>query len=168
DVVPIEECPLDAIDYFAEVLERFPRHLKAGFGLKIDDIPDAYPLKQEVLLVERYNWEKRLGPRLYEGFIDTTFALYREPAEFDFTPAVRTGSPYIARHWTWYLDPEDLPPDERHYRDHSTRVPWYSRDTVALKLDRLVSALQDREGLKGDHAAKSGGGAFEAALATSA
>ena len=168
DVVPIEECPLDAIDYFAEVLERFPRHLKAGFGLKIDDIPDAYPLKQEVLLVERYNWEKRLGPRLYEGFIDTTFALYREPAEFDFIPAVRTGYPYIARHWTWYLDPEDLPPDERHYRDHSTRVPWYSRDTVALKLDRLVSALQDREGLKGDPAAKGGEGGSEAALATSA
>src|SRR5438552_4076015 len=47
DIVPIVECPLDAIDYFAEILDRFPRLVKAGFGLKVDDIPDTYPLKQE-------------------------------------------------------------------------------------------------------------------------
>jgi hypothetical protein len=144
DIVPIEECPLDAIDYFAEILDRYPRHLKAGFGLRIDDIPDAYPLKDEALLIERYNWQKPLAPRLYDAYLDTTFALYRGPDEFDFIPAVRTGYPYMARHWTWYLDAENLPDEETYYREHSTLTPWYSRDDRALKLDRLVSALGDR------------------------
>jgi hypothetical protein len=148
DIVPIEECPLDAIDYFAEILARYPRHLKAGFGLRIDDIPDSYPLKDEALLIERYNWQKPLAPRLYDAYVDTTFALYRGPEEFDFIPAVRTGYPYLARHWTWYLDPDDLPEEESYYREHSTLTPWYSRDDRAVKLDRLVSALGDR--LKAD------------------
>jgi hypothetical protein len=148
DIVPIAECPLDAIDYFAEILDRFPRLVKAGFGLKIDDIPDTYPLKQEALAMERFHSDQRLGPRLYAAPVDTSFALYRAPGEFDFMPAARTGYPYLARHWTWYLDAEDLPDDERHYRNHSSRVPWYSRDSVAPKLARQAAALRDRATIK--------------------
>ena len=109
DVVPIEECPLDAIDYFSEILDRYPAHTKAGFGLRIDDLPEHYSMRDEVRTVERYNWERPLAPRLYDAFIDTTFALYRGPEAFDHVPAVRTGYPYLARHTTWYLDEADLP-----------------------------------------------------------
>ena len=42
DIVPIEDCPLDAIEHFGEVLDRYPDRLKCGFGLKIDDLPDHY------------------------------------------------------------------------------------------------------------------------------
>src|SRR5438876_984039 len=38
DIVPEADCPLDAIDRFTELLDRFPRVNKAGFGLRIDDI----------------------------------------------------------------------------------------------------------------------------------
>jgi hypothetical protein len=145
DIVPIEECPLDAIDYFGEILDRYPRAVKAGFGLRIDDIPDHYAMKDEVAVIERYNWERPIAPRLYEGFIDTTFALYRGLEDaFTIEPAIRTGYPYLARHTTWYLDENDLPEEERHYRANSTRTPWWSRDTVPQKLNRLAGALQDR------------------------
>ena len=144
DVVPIDECPLDAIEYFSEILDRYPRHIKAGFGLRIDDLPEHYSMRDQVRTVERYNWERPLAPRLYDAFIDTTFALYRGPEAFDQVPAVRTGYPYLARHTTWYLDEGNLPEEERFYRDRSTLTPWWSRDAVPAKLDRLMGAMGDR------------------------
>ena len=144
DVVPIDECPLDAIGYFSEILDRYPRYIKAGFGLRIDDLPQHYSMRDEVRVVERYNWERPIAPRLYDAFIDTTFALYRGTEAFDQVPAVRTGYPYLARHTTWYLDEGDLPEEERFYRDRSTLTPWWSRDAVPAKLDRLVGATRDR------------------------
>ena len=144
DVVPIDECPLDAIAYFGEILDRYPGYIKAGFGLRIDDLPEHYTMRDEVLTVERYNWERPLAPRLYDAFIDTTFALYRGPEAFDQVPAVRTGYPYLARHTTWYLDEQNLPDEERYYRDRSTLTPWWSRDSVPAKLDRLVGSWRDR------------------------
>ena len=144
DIVPVDECPLDAIEYFGEILDRYPHYIKAGFGLRIDDLPAHYTMRDEVLTVERYNWERPIAPRLYDGFIDTTFALYRGVEAFDQVPAVRTGYPYLARHTTWYLDEQDLPDEERYYRDRSTLTPWWSRDSVPAKLDRLVGSWRDR------------------------
>jgi hypothetical protein len=158
DIVPIEECPLDAIAYFSEILDRYPRAVKAGFGLKIDDIPDHYAMKDEVAVVERYNWERPIAPRLYEGFIDTTFALYRGLDEFTIVPAIRTGYPYLARHTTWYLDEANLPEEDRFYRERSTRTPWWSRDKVPPKLDRLAGALRDRAVAVDDAGALAGWG----------
>ncbi len=39
DVVPVEECPPDALELFVHLLERYPTFVKAGFGLRIDDLP---------------------------------------------------------------------------------------------------------------------------------
>ena len=44
-----------------------PGHIKAGFGLRIDDLPEHYAMRDEVLTVERYNWERPIAPRLYDG-----------------------------------------------------------------------------------------------------
>ena len=49
DIVPVAECPLDAVAHFAELLERFPAIAKAGFGLRIDDLPDHYVHKRDVV-----------------------------------------------------------------------------------------------------------------------
>ena len=42
DIVPDEDCPLDAIDHFAEILDAHPEVHRVGFGLRIDDLPDHY------------------------------------------------------------------------------------------------------------------------------
>ena len=42
DVVPVPECPSDAVEHFREALLRYPRYFKAGFGLVIDDLPEHY------------------------------------------------------------------------------------------------------------------------------
>jgi hypothetical protein len=133
DVVPIDECPLDAIDYFGEVLDRYPAYPKAGFGLKIDDLPDHFNMKADVIAWESRFWHRLIAPRLYEAPIDTTFALYRS-AEHAPRFAIRTGFPYLVRHTTWYLDSANLPEEHRYYIEHA-RVTTWSRDAKAGGLD---------------------------------
>lgn len=102
DIVPIDDCPLDAVDFFKEWLERRPDFPKAGFGLYLDDLPKGFPHRA---------WETGpqirgmiLGHLAYSSLIDTTFALYR-PGTTGFSyQAIRTGFPYEARHVSpsWY------------------------------------------------------------------
>jgi hypothetical protein len=133
DTIPIEECPLDAIEYFGEVLERYPGYKKVGFGLKIDDLPDHFRLKQDVIAWESRFWHRLIAPRLYEAPIDTTFALYRGP-EHAALDAIRTGYPYLVRHTTWYLDSDNLPAEHRYYIERGRATTW-SRDEMAGGLE---------------------------------
>jgi Methyltransferase domain len=146
DIVPDERCPLDAIDYFGEILDTYPEREKAGFGLRIDDIPDTYKFKQEVVIWESQFWERRLAPRVYDAPIDTTFALYHRPAPHRFDRAVRTGFPYVARHTPWYFDDRSLPEDEAFYRGRSEGedVNYWGRETL---LPALAAGIAARETL---------------------
>lgn len=121
DVIPTASCPDTVIAYFFEVLGRFPRHRKVGFGLKIDDLPDHNYLKPKVISWEKQFWRQQIADRLYEACIDTTFALYRPGTPICLGPAIRTGEPYIARHVPWYFDNNNLPDEEEYYREHTDK-----------------------------------------------
>jgi len=56
DVVPIDECPTDIFEYFNEILVKNPNIEKIGLGLKLDDIPEHYPLRNKVLRTENQYW----------------------------------------------------------------------------------------------------------------
>ncbi|MBR6868966.1 MAG: glycosyltransferase family 2 protein [Bacteroidales bacterium] len=118
DVVPDENCPEDFMERFLKVLRKYPRCLKVGFGLRIDDLPDSFAQKQAVLANEERFWETSLEEGLYKAQIDTTFALYRP---FCYGPAndhhlmIRTGNPYIARHLPWYIDSANLSEEDQYY-----------------------------------------------------
>ena len=144
DIVPDKRCPLDAIDYFGEILDTYPDREKVGFGLRIDDLPDAYRFKQQVVIWESQFWEHRLAPRVYDAHIDTTFALYRRPAPHGFDRAARTGFPYVARHTPWYLDDRALPEDEAFYRGRceGDDVNHWGRETL---LPTLAAGIAARE-----------------------
>jgi hypothetical protein len=137
DIVPDESCPLDALDRFGELLDRYLAVTKAGFGLRIDDLPDHYPHKSAVLAWERRFWDWPLGRGAYYAPIDTTFALYRPGSGARPNEAVRTGPPYVARHDSWYLDIESLPDDELCYRSrcaadtHAVTVTNWTRSELA-------------------------------------
>jgi len=104
DVVPSEECPSDAIEFFMKKLNQYPQIEKIWFGLKIDDLPDSYQNKQKVIEWEKKFWEKEIEPGIYDADIDTTFALYRPFYNGHLRPlkAYRTGGKYVARHLPWY------------------------------------------------------------------
>ncbi len=118
DIVPTAECPGDAIEVMSDALDRFPDRVKAGFGLKMDDLPDHYPLKSSVLGWEFQFWTHELAPGLYDASIDTTFALYRAGVPFSYGPSVRTGAPYLARHVPWYENPAQRSAEDAYYHDH--------------------------------------------------
>jgi hypothetical protein len=101
DVVPTEECPSNVVEYFHTVLQAYPHKTKVGFGLRIDDLPNHYPFKQQVITWESQFWAKRIANNLYDALIDTTFALYRSSSTYDMR-GIRTGFPYVARHLPWY------------------------------------------------------------------
>jgi len=116
DIVPVDECPGDALDRFAELLGRYPAVAKAGFGLKIDDLPDHYAHKAAVQAWEGQHWRWPVEEGAYLSAIDTTFALYRPGSQMRPAEAIRTGPPYVARHAPWYLDLDDLPDEEAFYQ----------------------------------------------------
>lgn len=129
DVVPTEECPLDAVDRFRWFLDMFPDRTKAGFSLKIDDLPDHYKFKNEVISHEGTYMSWAPGSDFVFAPIDTTFALYRPRASADISYSLRTKAPYEARHLPWYIDSSNIDEEEKYYRDHmSTRINSWNQD----------------------------------------
>jgi hypothetical protein len=118
DVIPADDCPLDALERFSELLDRYRLPNKAGFGLRIDDLPDHYRHKEAVLAAETPMWQWPLERGVFYAPIDTTFALYRQEGSWA-REAIRTGPPYVARHDSWYLDFDRLSPEERFYGDRA-------------------------------------------------
>lgn len=118
DLLPVEDCPPDAIDRMAAILDTDTSFSKAGFSLKIDDLPDHFPSKQRAIDWEStfwQNWDDRVGA--WRAPIDTTFALYSGAAarRFCYKPAFRLPEPYLMRHLPWYLDPQTLSAEDAHY-----------------------------------------------------
>lgn len=130
DVVPVENCPDNFLEYFYNLLRvhrvAFGKFIyKAGFGLKLDDLPNHFKLKAEVIGWEKQFWENEVSSGVFQGAIDTTFALYRPGIPMTWAESLRTGDPYIARHTTWYLDYNNLPEDELYYKSQQlTTTHW--------------------------------------------
>lgn len=49
DIIPREDCPLDAIQRFREIMLRYPDQYKVGFGLEIKEIPIDHPLYSKIM-----------------------------------------------------------------------------------------------------------------------
>lgn len=118
DVLPDEACPGDAVDFLLWALRRYPGYVKAGLGLRIDDLPAHYALADEVRRWEGQYWLRRLSKGVYDAPTDTTFAVYRPGVGFQLAPSLRSGAPYLARHVPWYSDTAHRTEEEQYYRDH--------------------------------------------------
>jgi glycosyltransferase involved in cell wall biosynthesis len=127
DVVLIEECPSDIIHHMYNIMQRYPKFLKLGLGLKIDDLPDHFPNKEAVISWEKQFWDTQFEPGVYKADIDTTFALHDPRQRSAWARSFRTGHPYMARHTTWYLDPHNLPEDEIFYKNVDKTITHWSR-----------------------------------------
>ena len=116
----------------------------------MDDLPDTYAFKREVVVWESQFWERPLAPRLFDAPIDTTFALYRRPQprgferSLEFMSSMRTGYPYVARHTPWYVDDNFLSEDEAYNRSRAegSDVNHWSRDALP---DWIAEAVAARE-----------------------
>lgn len=120
DVIPDENCPKDLVAHLYNVLLNHPAYVKAGTGLRFDDLPDHYHLKEKVIAWEKNFYKNKIAVDLFSADIDTTFALYRPGIPYCYGPAIRTGGDYQARHMPWYTDSNALDAEEIYYRQHAS------------------------------------------------
>ncbi len=131
DVLPIENCPLDAIKFLQDVLNKYDNINKVGFGLQIDNIPDYYHRKSEVIDWEIKYWKKPISENLYKADIDTTFALYRaNSVKQQWGKTLRTGGNYLIKHLPWYENSNLLSEEELYYRKMTIGSSWYSKQQI--------------------------------------
>lgn len=118
DVVPDPSCPVDFLEHFYKILQKYPLVQKVGFSLKIDNLPDYYEGKKRVVEWESQFFKKELVLGLYSAPIDTTFALHRPYSYISkrgIFKMIRTGVPYTAWHMPWYNDTSNLTEEEKYY-----------------------------------------------------
>jgi hypothetical protein len=116
DVVPAEGCPKDLVLKMHMVADRIPGS-KVGPGIRIDNLPDSYDLKDLMLRSECGYWDERARTPQGDGFfagIDTTMALYEPGAGKWQGVHTRLDFPYVVEHVPWYI-PTDEPHAERDF-----------------------------------------------------
>ncbi len=129
DIILHEDCPEDFMRVFLQGMKRYPRCMKIGFGLLIDDLPDCFRDKEKVIRHESQFWEKPVDSLFFDAQIDTTFALYR-PHSYGHSDGrhlmMRSGKPYVARHAPWYVDSNNLSEEEAYYIRYCSQSTHWS------------------------------------------
>jgi hypothetical protein len=137
DCVPAAECPLDLIDFLANVGKEFEGHyqsqwghpaplLKVGPAFKLSNIPDTYKLKPWVLKWERHlgcegpGRETLNGVEIYDAAIDTAFALYLRGDSPGYE-AIRVGWPFLLDHLDWHVDSANPSTEQQYYEQHAKK-----------------------------------------------
>lgn len=121
DIVPNHKLPENFMNILIKKLFKYSgRITKIGFALRLDDIPDSYPLKENVLNWESQFWQKEAEKDMYFADIDTTFALYTpnyvpDPNKRVFMNAIRMAGNFTSKHGGWYLDMNHLTDEQRFY-----------------------------------------------------
>jgi hypothetical protein len=118
DIIPVAECPVNFLSYFKKKLDENYKITKAGFSLKIDDIPESNFNKDKIINWESKFYESKDKDGDFLADIDTTFAIYRPRYKHqmhNFYNASRIQFPYIARHGGWYVDNNDLTEEQDFY-----------------------------------------------------
>ena len=124
-------CPDDFMTRFLSIINKYPLSQKVGFGLLIDDLPDSFKNKQNVIEHESRFWKDEVEEGVYAAEIDTTFALYRPfcSGKADkYQKTYRTGTPYLIHHLPWYVDSENMTNEEQYYvRNVRQSTHWYKQ-----------------------------------------
>lgn len=134
DLYPIEGCKTDFLEKFVNIMYEFPTFSKVGFSLKIDDIPDTYKAKKDVLISEKRYYSKTVESNLYDfklfsADLDTTFALNSPNylmKSLLFYKGIRTGRPYTMKHLPWYEN-EINEEQKNYYKTMKSELTFYSR-----------------------------------------
>jgi hypothetical protein len=131
----------DILEYYIYLLNKY-KVIGVGPMLRIDDIPNHYPRKKNVIEGHtRQFWHKKPKEIKYNNKkyniqfsgIDTTFQLCsidNIPNKFPNKNCIRCYAPYSARHLDWYLNPDILTEDQIYYSKnargghHSKGAHW--------------------------------------------
>lgn len=103
------DCPSGFIETMIQGADKYGKN-KAGLALRIDDLPRSrYGLY--VQREEQKFWTNELEPNIYDADVDTTFSIIKVGLPFQYK-AIRFAGNLTAKHTPWYLDYENLSPEE--------------------------------------------------------
>lgn len=117
----IDHLPDDTIEKFEYGLEKYSV-IKVGPAIQIDDMPDEYILKEQVLIWETPFWSNPLGEDYYNAPLDTTFALYKPGINRHTIGGLRVGGAYTCKHMPFYLTPDNITDELAYYFSHCDRT----------------------------------------------
>ena len=125
DVVPDAGCPKDLVLKMHMIADRYSP-AKVGPGIRIDDLPDHYELKDLMLRSECKYWDQSIRSNSGDFFaaIDTTFALYEPGAGKWDGKHIRLDFPYVVQHVPWYADLSKPDAEREFYK--ATALPGIS------------------------------------------
>jgi len=131
DILLQKDCPKDFVYQLYIHLNNYSGKEKAGVALKIDDLPDCYKFKNDVINWEQVNWKKPLNKNVYDALVDTTLALYKPLAygNAEECSAIRVAGKLAAQHLPWYDDANNISEEELFYKNNakSTSSYWSSK-----------------------------------------
>ncbi|PRX45752.1 glycosyltransferase [Salegentibacter salegens] len=133
DLSLVEDCPDDFLKTFYNLLKKYPKVHKVGFSLKIDDLPNTYHFKKEVIDWESKFYQNPKEKNVFIAPIDTTFALYRPFSKRGKRDGsmemLRTGWPYQCHHLPWYVNSAKLSAEEEYYiKSLEAPTHWGAKD----------------------------------------
>lgn len=88
---------------------------KISLALQIDDLPDHYMFKQQVIRNEGRWWLDEVEPNVFRADTDTTFSLNKKVDQFQ---SLRIAGDFTSKHMPWYLDLDNIDEEEQYYLDH--------------------------------------------------
>jgi SAM-dependent methyltransferase len=141
DIVPDDVCPKDLVGHLLALLYRFPQLKKVGPALRIDNLPDTYKFKRDVLIWEGQFWTRPVARGMFMSPIDTTLAVYGPHTPYVTGPAIRTGWPYIARHEPWYANSSNRSEEEIFYAETAKNGNW-NFATLPELLETSIRTMQ--------------------------
>jgi hypothetical protein len=117
DVIPNPDCPKNIVYHLYQLSKKFDCE-KIGPALQINDLPDYYAFKQDVLNFEKQHWSVPLQKDVYDAPIDTTFALYKPFAQgaAEESKGVRVAGVFTFKHLPWYMNTKNPDEEEVFYK----------------------------------------------------
>ncbi len=137
--------PDDTVIKLKEGFSKYPHAHKVGLAIKIDDMPDEYPLKKQVLIWETPFWQNYLGDDFYGAPLDTTFALYHTSRTTAHTiSGIRTGGKYTVRHLPFYLTPDTLDDEIAYYMTNCNKAVSTQARYLAPMVEQYMRNKNER------------------------
>jgi hypothetical protein len=112
-----ENMPDDYQLVMYNLLQKYEMN-KVALAIKIDDLPNYYRYKNQVIRNEQNWWKDEVEKDIFKADTDTTFALMRNIADNTFK-SLRIGRrDFVCRHIPFYIDLDNLDEEEQYYIDN--------------------------------------------------
>ena len=147
DMVPVEDCPLDALEVFREALLTYEEPSKVSFCYKLDDIPEAYPHKGVVDAMSKVhqNVDNIVEKHFVRVPVDSIPAVYRPNIGHNKNSWMSIR--HEIRHMSWYEDTRNPEPELAYYQARANHaISQWSWPELNKIVTDTVKQVGDRNG----------------------